>query len=316
MAFAPLIAFLFFRVIKKCSFVNLILYVIPCVIIVNAHYYGILFVMANFVFYCVYCFLQKERIGSILKFLAANIIIALSFMPFFLYKIFVEHYNFKRDFTIRPDHSFIFALFTFLMIIAFINRKKIASFSFIADGKKIGWAYILSIPAFIFMLSFLISIKNPMIAYRYLMPINYPFLLSIAAAAIVALPKNKAGVTAQILLGLLLGNSLYGSKADIPGGGYEYYRESRRFITLDAEAHPEQKACMLDNAPHLAAYYHEPEMPLYKPDERYDVVYVFNREFDMHEHQMYDALFKAGLDDTNMLKIIPNEKIAIFKMFL
>ncbi|GHT68592.1 hypothetical protein FACS1894110_16500 [Spirochaetia bacterium] len=313
MALAPVIAFLFLRVLKKCSPVNLVLYALPCMIIVNAHYYGILFVMANFVFYCVYSLLRKRHIGNILKFLAANIVVALSFMPFFLYKLFVDRYDFSRDIVIRPDYALIFALLLLLTIIAFVNWKKIAAVSFIGEGKKTGWAYILCIPALVFMLSFLISFFKPMIGYRYLMPVNFPFLLSIVAAAIAALPKNRIGLS--LVLVLLLSNGIYGSRSDIPGGGYEYYKESRRYITLDAQAHPDKKAAMLDNAPHLAAYYHEPDLPRYSPNEHYDVIYVFNREFDMHEHQMYDELFKAGLDDSNMLKIIPDGRIVIFKLF-
>ncbi|MHC6201684.1 glycosyltransferase family 39 protein [Breznakiellaceae bacterium SP9] len=314
MALVPVIAFLFLRVLKKCSLVNLVLYVLPCMLIVNAHYYGILFVMANFVFYCVYSLLRKRRIANILKFLAANIVIALSFMPFFLYKLFVDRYDFSRDFVIRPDHALIFALLVLLTIIAFVNRKKIAAFSFIGEGKKTGYAYILCIPALVFMLSFLISFFKPMIGYRYLMPVNFPFLLSIAAAVIAALPKNKTGLSLALVL--LLSNGIYESQADISGGaGYAYYRESRRYITLDAQAHPTQKAAMLDNAPHLAAYYHERDLPRYSPNERYDVIYVFNREFAMSEQQMYDELFKAGLDDSNMLKIIPAEEIVLFKLY-
>jgi hypothetical protein len=317
MALAPFIAFLFFRVIKKPSFANLALYVIPCVIIVNAHYYGILFVMANFVFYCGCYFAKKNRAAHILKFLAANMVIALSFMPFFFYKILVDHDSFNREFVIRPDYAVIFALILLFAAAAFISRKKIMNLSFMGDGKKTGWAYMLGIPALVFTLGFLVSIKKPMIDYRYLMPISYPFLLAVMAAAIAALPQNKAGAAAQVLLVLLLGGGIYTIRfgLTIHGGGYEFYRESRRFITLDTQARPDKKSAMLDNAPRLAAYYHEPEIPEFSPDLQYDLIYVFNQPPNMRESSMYNALDDAALDDSNMVKIIPNEKIVIFKIF-
>ena len=34
----------------------------------------------------------------------------------------------------------------------------------------------------------------------------------------------------------------------------------------------------------------------------------------MSEDKMYDELFKAGLNDSNLLKIIPDGKIVIFKL--
>jgi hypothetical protein len=285
-------------------------------VIVNAHYYGILFVMANFIFYCGYCFIKKTAVKNIFKFLAVNIIIAVSFMPFFIYKLFIDRYDFSRsDCVIQLDHVIIFVVFAVFGILAFIHRGKISSVSFVADNKKTGWAYIFCITVLIFMLSFLISIAKPMIRYHYLLLTTCPFLLAVAAAVIAALPKNKTGIAAQIILCLLMGNALYWGKSDIPGGRYDFYRECYRFITLDTEAHSGQNAAMIDNAPRLAAYYHEPLLPLYASENTYDVVYGFQQGFESGEKTMYDAFSDAGLSGSSTLKIIPNAngKIVIFK---
>jgi hypothetical protein len=57
-------------------------------------------------------------------------------------------------------------------------------------------------------------------------------------------------------------------------------------------------------------------MPRYSPEGRFDVLYVFNNIFIMHEPDMYEELLRHNLDDKNILKIRVNDETVIFKKYL
>ncbi|MDR3355643.1 MAG: hypothetical protein LBO04_00435 [Spirochaetaceae bacterium] len=107
-----------------------------------------------------------------------------------------------------------------------------------------------------------------------------------------------------------------GGSASIPGGGTEAYKEAREYIAKDAASHPEYKSAMLDNAPDIAAYYGYPDMPLYSPQGGFDILYVFNSIFIMHEPDMYEELLRHKLDDANILKVRVNDETVVYKKYL
>jgi hypothetical protein len=123
----PLAAQLFLDFLHRKSLKNMMLYIFPSLFLANTHYYGILFIMANFIFFCLYeGFTKTFKLKKILAFFAGNILIALSFLPFFLYQILVEHYNFQRDFTVlRIDYVLILIVIIIFTALAVIYRKKI-----------------------------------------------------------------------------------------------------------------------------------------------------------------------------------------------
>jgi hypothetical protein len=69
----------------------------------------------------------------------------------------------------------------------------------------------------------------------------------------------------------------------------------------------------LNDAATIVEYYGFKPLPPYSPEESFDTVYVSIGIFQTSEQKIYEELRKHGLDDTNMLKIYPNNKIAIFK---
>jgi uncharacterized membrane protein len=314
---APLVALFFLKLLQKQSLPDLILYVLLSICMANAHYYGVLFVMANFVFYLFYrCSSRQFRVKDFFLFLAGNILIALSFMPYFLYQLLIRHNSFERDYAIRADYVLIFLITAVFSVIGIKYQKKFEANKTLGTCQKSFILYAVSVPVLIFVLAFVISFFKPLIDYRYLLPVSFPFFALIMAVFIYLLEKYKTGRYAALVLVWVFSFFLYDGKARIPGGGYEYYKESRAYISADIKAHPEREAAILDNLSHIARYYGEPDIPEYRSGSSADVVYVFNDIFDMHEEMMYDELRKRGLDDANMLKIVPSDKIVIFKKYM
>jgi hypothetical protein len=313
---SPVMALAVFAYIKKPSVKNAALYIIPGICMANTHYYGVLFIIANFAFYILYaCYKKLFSWKYALLFFTGNIVIAVSFMPYFLYQTVVKHYDFYRDFTIQTEHMAILFVIALLTVFAFRYRKKMAASISMSAGIAL-FIYSIFMPVTVFVMAFLISFVKPLIDFRYLLPVNYPFFLVIVAILVSWRRKHPVLKAAGIFLVWTAAFSLYQGKAGIPGGGYEYYREARAYIAADAAAHPGAKSSMADNAPEIARYYGFPDMPAYSGGGSFEVVYVFNNIFHMHENEMYDTLAKHGLDDTNMLKIIPSDKIVLFKKVL
>jgi hypothetical protein len=157
-----------------------------------------------------------------------------------------------------------------------------------------------------------------MIAFRYLVPINLPFMLC-ACAVFVYLcaghPKIKYFCVFIVwAFALCLYETTHdGGNASIPGNGTEAYKEARAYIAADSAAHTQQKSAMLDNAHEIAKYYGYDYITRWTKDGGFDCLYVFNNIFFMHEDDMYDTLAKHGLDD-KILKIRINDDTFVFKI--
>jgi hypothetical protein len=270
--------------------------------------------MANFIFYVVY----KKKI---MKFLFCNIIIALSFVPYFLYQTLVQKYYFDRS------EIHINAVFTGILLVIIIFsfatlylRKWIISKNFFQNKIQITFsAYIVFIPCLIFVLAYVISFVKPMIAFRYLMPINLPFMLSVCAVFVYLCARHPKAKYFCIFIVWAFAVSLYetvhdGGNASIPGDGTEAYKEARAYIAADSAAHPEKKSAMLDNATQIAKYYGYSDIPQWTQDGGYDVMYVFNNIFFMHEYDMYDTVAEHGFDNA-ILKIRVNHDTVVFKKY-
>jgi len=327
MALAPLITLALFNFNKKPSFKNITLYILPSVMIVNSHFYGILFIMANFLFFITLTLYQRQwKWRKAIAFTAGNVIIALSFLPYFLYMLFVEQYDFSRDFKPGAGHFLVFFVIV-LFIAAFFVFKKELNRKFVEkilpqNDQKSFTAYLLLTPAFIFTFAYVISFIKPMIAFRYLWPISAPFCFALAAAGIFFIQGLTKWRFIMPLLVYMFIVGLNGITPDIPSGGIEGYKEARAFIAADAAAHPERRAAMLDNAPANAAYYGYPNLPSYAENTQADVLYVLNDIFNIHEINMYDELRKHNINEEDMLKIYFDYKYpradgnVIFKYYL
>jgi hypothetical protein len=164
-------------------------------------------------------------------------------------------------------------------------------------------AYMVLIPAFIFTLSFGISFFKPMITFRYLWPINAPFFFTLAALFVCGISSQKKHAFAAPLFVYMFAVGLNGIIPDIPSKGIEGYKEARAYIAADAAAHPEKKSVMLESAPQNAAYYGFEALPPYTGGEPYDVLYVLNDIFHLHEMEMYENMRDNNIAVDNLLKI-------------
>jgi 4-amino-4-deoxy-L-arabinose transferase-like glycosyltransferase len=308
MFLVPLVSLAFLNLLKNMSAKNIILYLVPSVCMVNSHYYGILFIMANYVFFVF--FMARGRGGNLKKciiFTAVNGFIALSFLPFFLYMVLYQRYDFVRDFAPSAGHGFLMGVIVVFAVSFFVLRKpvmdKIKDTGILKHEQLLFTAYILLVPACIFTLSYGISFFRPMISFRYLWPINGPFFFTLAAVFIYGVQSRKKFAFAAPLLIYMFAVGLNGVIPDIPSGGKEGYKEARAYIAADAAAHPDRKAVILESAPQNAAYYGFEALPAYSAEEPYDVLYGLNDIFHLHEMEMYENMESKNIDTDNMLKI-------------
>ncbi|MHB9293434.1 hypothetical protein Holit_02556 [Hollandina sp. SP2] len=308
MFLAPLVSLAFLNLLKNMSVKNIILYLVPSVCMVNSHYYGILFIMANYLFFI--AFMACRHAWDWKKFIiftAVNGFLALIFLPFLLYMLLYQRYNFIRDFRPSIGHGFLVGVLVVFGVSFFTLRKpimdKIKDTGILEKGQLVFMAYILLVPAFIFTLSFGISFFRPMISFRYLWPINAPFFFTLAAVFIYCVRSQKKFAFAAPLLVYMFAAGLNGIIPDIPSGGIEGYQEARAYIAADAAAHPDRKAVMLENAPQNAAYYGFEVLPAYSAEEPWDVLYGMNDIFHLHEMEMYENMDRKNINSDTMLKI-------------
>ncbi|MDR0663782.1 MAG: glycosyltransferase family 39 protein [Spirochaetaceae bacterium] len=308
MFLAPLIALAFLNLLKDMSIKNILLYLLPSVCIVNSHYYGILFIIANYLFFL--SFMAFRRVWDRKKFIVftlVNGLLALSFLPFFLYMVLYQHYDFSRDFTPGIGHGFLMGIIAVFAVSVFVFRKtimgRIKEAGILKKEQLLFAAYSALIPVFIFTLSYVISFVRPMISFRYLWPVNAPFFFALVAIGIFCVHSWKKSAFAAPLLVYMFAVGLNGITPDIPGRGSEGYQEARAYIAADAAAHPERKPVMLENAPQNAAYYGFEILPAYSAGESYDVLYGLNDIFNLHEMEMYENMGSKNIDPDNMLKI-------------
>ncbi|MDR1785725.1 MAG: glycosyltransferase family 39 protein [Spirochaetaceae bacterium] len=304
----PLLSLAFLNYIRRPSVPRLILYLLPALCIVNAHYYGVLLIAANFFFYIgdgIYA--RQFRRKPFIAFCAGNLLLAASFMPFFLYMVLYKNYNFSRDFSPQIGHTFLFALILCFAVLFFASKKELSSLNsrlhIVRPRNALFLSYIIIAPVLVYVFAYLISFVKPMIAFRYLWPINSPFMFCLASFGVTSLGEQKRVWFLSPLAAAMFAAGLHGIIPDIPSGGTEGYREARAYIASDSAAHRHLRSAMLDNAPHNAAYYGFDALPQYSPGESCDVLYVYNDIFLMHELDMYAAMNAHNIDDANILKI-------------
>jgi len=323
MFLVPLIAIALFNFMKKPDIKNLILYIIPAICIVNAHGYGVLFVMANFVFFIVWMLWnQIWEWKPALLLLAGNIVIALTFMPFLFFQVLSENYDYSQGlipqpepmhFPVKPEYILIFVIIAVFAAAFLVFRKDIAEKNHVLGVLKNNQyqnnqyqfvSYLILIPVFIFTLALGISFFKPMIDFRYLWPVNAPLCFALAAALIYCISTQPKLRFLVLLAVYIFAAGLYGTTANIWGGGTESYKEARAYIAADAAAHPELKSVMLgDSTGQISRYYGFPALEEWTPDSGADVLYVYCNTPNLHESNMYDELRTNNIDDTNILKV-------------
>jgi 4-amino-4-deoxy-L-arabinose transferase-like glycosyltransferase len=324
---APVTALLFLRFCQKPGLIRLVVYLIPSILIVNTHYYGVLLISSNFLFYIVHHADKKDlNPGKVFFFLAGNIIIALSLLPFFLYTALAQAVLNPSFNSIIEDVGLQFSPVvagTVIFIPLYLYLRKTAlekgvfseRLCFLSD-------YTVFTLLVVFFQAFLISLYRPILRWRYL-SLCFPFFLIFLAVAIERLPflpiaasKNTIAKIYKLLPCFLVFLIILGLYEMSPGGDApDYYKESRTWISADAAAHPQVKSAMLDNCENYAEYYGLSQLPTYTKNSGYEVLYILDEPLAMTEWQMYDRLRRAEIPAENLLKIWINDEKLIFKIY-
>ena len=243
----PLVSRQFFLLLHNITIKNMLLYAIFSILLVNTHYYGILFVAANFVFYLIHI-RKKMTFDKIIKILILNLIIAASLLPYFIITAFkgaLSAHGFN-SWIPRPDRTmYLYAgLLILLCFVFMLLRKKNRLFDttkiFVVD-------YSVFLILFIYFSALVISFFRPIFVWRYF-SICLPYLIVIMPFFILSALNIKYTVNIKgrhiklpaIILSLtlifFLSNFVNNWKL-LSSGGTSVFKETQQFIALDAKKH-------------------------------------------------------------------------------
>jgi 4-amino-4-deoxy-L-arabinose transferase-like glycosyltransferase len=302
------------------TFVNLMWYVVPSVLLVNTHYYGVLLIITNFSFFIAVSLKTKTFIWKkTILFFAGNVFIALSLLPFFIYTA-LRKTLLDVDFNAwiqKPGFMWkcLAALALFLALLYARLRKTV--FQKIMSGSR---RYLLDYALFaqtaVFLLAFGFSLYRPILREKYLV-ILFPFLLVTAAVVFAGILENVssksiAGLCAAcVYICILTG---YEAKSGDETGAY---KESHVFMSRDAESRAQNKTVELIPGRFFPAErflgYSYKQLPLYNPGDIYDVLF-FHPEHRT-EVEAYSDLAKFGIRADHALQIRVNETSSVFKIY-
>jgi hypothetical protein len=331
MAVVPEVAQLFFVLLRKNSLKNYALYILAGAALVNTHYYGSLLVLFNFIYYV---FINRKQLfaKSAVCFMAVNIIIAFSLLPFFVVTAFKGALLNSGVNTPPPGFNiptpklgaWEFITFIGLLSVCFIfalikkRSKTVKNVSARCNNLP---DYAVYAVAFIFMSAFLISLKRPILMWRYL-SVCLPLILTIPPAIVLKIHYGELHFVPRFAF--LIIAIWFSYRFTLFGGGYnDVAKEAQEYISADAGAYLLKAAELVYAYPifqqipqNMMSYYNLEEITPYSNVVNCDVVYV-NPLFITDEKGMLRLLADAGLDGENILRVkAPNSKYILKKYLL
>ncbi|MDR1253018.1 MAG: glycosyltransferase family 39 protein [Treponema sp.] len=313
MTLVPLVSLFFFGLLKKGDCKNYVLYILAGAAIVNTHYFGVLLIIFNFIYYII---INRKQlfVRKTFVFFIANVIVSLSLLPFFVVTAFrraLMDSSFNTWIS-KPGKRY-FLVFIVLLLVSFVfplikRLSKPAKNISAQSGGLLDYAVYAS--SFIFISAFLISLKRPILTWRY-PSICLPLLISVMPLAVFnvirfgRLDKFIRFVFILVLMQFSGGFKLFG------GGGNDVYKEAQEYICADVAAHILKAVELNDWDP---SYYDLVKVAPFSSGENYDVVYINPLHKD--EDAVSRALTDAGLDGRNVLKIRTTNGKYIWKKHL
>ncbi|MDR0598459.1 MAG: glycosyltransferase family 39 protein [Treponema sp.] len=316
----PIVMYRFSLFLENQKPANLILYILSAALLVNTHYYGVLFALAVFCFF-VYsevsrkCFTWKRTA----PFLLGNAVIALSLLPFFLLTALREALlnGGFNTWIPKPGLAWKAALPLFAILFAlYVSAGKTWLKTKMPDPRFRLLDFAVFTAAVVFILALAISLFRPVFVMRYF-PLLIPLAYAAGAALLGSLPRadsrtGKALYLAGVYAALLLGME---TRPGGTGGRWDVFHEAQAYVSIDSDSHPEYKSAEMSPLwdPKL---YGLTALPPFAPGGHYGAVY-FN---PVHEHvsddDRYFLMVKAGIDPGKILRIRINEKRSVFKAYL
>jgi hypothetical protein len=309
----PLVSLFFFALLRKNSHKNYALYTFAGALIVNTHYFGVLLILFNFIYYLI---INRKLlfVKKMIVFYISNIIIALSLLPFFvittLQRVLTDS-NFNTWISKPGKREILVFIVLLLVCFMFPMIKRLSKTAKNISSRSGGFLdYAIYAGSFIFISAFLVSLKRPILTWRYL-SICLPLLISIMPLAVFNfIHFGKFDTFIRFVLVLTLMNFSYSFKW-FGGGSNDVYKEAQEYICADVAAHSLKAAEINDKDP---SYYSLVKVALFSHGENYDVVYINPLHKD--EAGISQILTSAGLDGMNVLKTKTGNGKYIWKKYL
>jgi 4-amino-4-deoxy-L-arabinose transferase-like glycosyltransferase len=319
MTLVPLVSLFFFGLLKKGGFKNYALYILAGVAIVNTHYYGVLLILFNFIYYII---INRKQLfaGKTIVFFIANVVIALSLLPFFIITAFQKTLmdSSFNTWIQKPGKVLYLAFIMFLCVcimFPIVKRRSTTTKNISAQSGGL-LDYAVYAGSFIFISAFLISLKRPILVWRYL-SICLPLLISIAPLAVFYIKRcikpEIPGRFVSVLASIMLIPILY-EFARFGGGANDVYKEAQEYICADVAAHSLKAAELKSYNRDYSSYYGLVEIEPFSHGKNYDVVYINPLHND--ESGVSLILTSAGLDGRDVLKIRTSNGKYIWKKYL
>jgi hypothetical protein len=323
MLLVSLASLCFLTYLHKRKMLGLILYIFLGIFIVNTHYYGVLFIVVNFLFYVVYTVCRKSfHWKNTIVFLIGNVIIAASLFPYFIVTGLNQALLDKgfNTWITRPKILSMIAVFagiplSFLLYIP--ARKYLKQKQLIRRRQVFLLDYSLFVIGLMFILAFLISLYRPIFTKKY-MSLCFPLLMAALSVFFTLNFSLKLQKYVLAICAVLFIFELYEKAPFAPG--YDVYKESRAYIAYDEAAHSGVKAAELsppvDDAgssfrSNNAAFYRYQDIPLFGREDDVDVLYI--NLLNMDDDAIYDLMADYGISEENVLKIMVDESRAVWK---
>jgi hypothetical protein len=226
-----------------------LLYVVTGCAIVNTHYYGVLIVIANYFFFLFHFKAKKYFPPKIFfKFTASNIIIAISFLPYFFMTAFskaLTNTSFN-EWIPRLGLRKTFVYVSFVIIadtIYIVIRGIIKKMNIFVKYQKVLLDYSVFVCSAVFILALLISLVRPIFDLKYLQ-ILFPFGI-IGFVIILTLGfKSRPGIVFSSLLLFSSAVLFYHKTPTLTVA--DLSKETHIFITEDISSHIYNKPAVIE----------------------------------------------------------------------
>ncbi|MDR1654419.1 MAG: glycosyltransferase family 39 protein [Treponema sp.] len=319
-----ILAVLFLRILKNKKSKNcrsrlkdMLLYTFLSVLLVNTHFYGVLFVASNFLFFCVYRIVKKEFTPKeTLVFFLFNLITALSLFPYLANSLMAggimdEEFNdWIKPLSAKLNLFSCLALplsgFFYWAASHFLDKR-----GCFKHRQKLLLDYMVFICIFIFLEAFFISLIRPIFTLRYFSIISV-FILSIWA---ILLNLNTGKPYIKVLSMITAYMLLLGLFHALPRTTFfDVSKEAWQYISADAARRSELSAAVRDRRDGREGYYKYRNIPIYSGEKNIDILYISPVHYV--EQEMYDMELKHfGLDSGRIIKIRINRDKAVMKKF-
>jgi hypothetical protein len=247
------------------------------------------------------------------------VIIALSLLPFFIITAFQKTVM-DSDFNTwipKPEgkYSIAFVLIVLVCVLFLVAKRKSRIIKSLSK-QSIGFLdYVIYAVAFIFISAYLVSLKRPILTWRYLV-LLLPLLIAILPLGVFnPIRYGTFNMVIRFVFTVMIiqfstGLRIFGD------GGNDEYKEAQEYISADAQAHSLKAAELYVSNWGLTyeglPYYGFAKIDIYSDQKDYDVVYISLRS----EIHLPQSLSEAGLNAENMLKIRTPNGQYIWKKYI